>query len=97
MTDQKNTLLAIVLSAIVLIVWQYFFGLPHMQRQEAQKQTQTQTQTQTPTQGVPTPAPGGGPSTAVPVPGHCVCRRACGHKLNFSGAVKRCWTRRTSG
>src|SRR3981189_1536195 len=67
MTDQKNTLLAIVLSAIVLIVWQYFFGLPHMQRQEAQKQTQTQTQTQT--QGVPTPAPGGGPSTAVPVPG----------------------------
>ena len=67
MTDQKNTLLAIVLSAIVLIVWQYFFGLPHMQRQEAQKQTQTQTQT--PTQGVPTPAPGGGPSTAVPVPG----------------------------
>src|SRR3979490_2261380 len=66
MTDQKNTLLAIVLSAIVLIVWQYFFGLPHMQRQEAQKQPQTQTQTQT--QGVPTPAPGGGPSTTVPVP-----------------------------
>jgi YidC/Oxa1 family membrane protein insertase len=65
MTDQKNTLLAIVLSAIVLIVWQYFFGLPHMQRQEAQKQPQTQTQTQ----GVPTPAPGGGPSTTVPVPG----------------------------
>src|SRR3984893_11345053 len=63
MTDQKNTLLAIVLSAIVLIVWQYFFGLPHMQRQEAQKQPQTQTQ------GVPTPAPGGGPSTTVPVPG----------------------------
>src|ERR1700716_2156899 len=60
MTDQKNTLLAIVLSAIVLIVWQYFFGLPHMQRQEAQKQTQTQTQTQP--QGVPPPAPGGGPT-----------------------------------
>jgi YidC/Oxa1 family membrane protein insertase len=69
MTDQKNTLLAIVLSAIVLIVWQYFFGLPHMQRQEAQKQPQTQSQS------VPTPAPGGAPapgstpSTAVPVPG----------------------------
>src|SRR4030081_2878367 len=63
MTDQKNTLLAIVLSAIVLIVWQYFFGLPHMQRQEAQKQPQTQTQ------GVPAPAPGGGPGTTVPVPG----------------------------
>src|SRR3977135_3541137 len=85
MTDQKNTLLAIVLSAIVLIVWQYFFGLPHMQRQEAQKQPQTQTQTQgapTPAadpqthphtqprpQAVPPPARGGGPSTTVPVPG----------------------------
>ena len=63
MTDQKNTLLAIVLSAIVLIVWQYFFGLPHMQRQEAQKQQPGQSQR------VPTPGPGGAPSTAVPVPG----------------------------
>jgi len=27
MTDQKNTILAIVLSALVFIVWQYFFGL----------------------------------------------------------------------
>src|ERR1700682_1898398 len=60
MTDQKNTLLAIVLSAIVLIVWQYFFGLPHMQRQEAQKQPQTQSQS------VPTPGPGSAPSTPVP-------------------------------
>ena len=38
MNDQKNTLLAIVLSAIVLIAWQFFFGFPLMQRQEAQKQ-----------------------------------------------------------
>ena len=28
MTDSKNTILAIVLSAIVLIVWQYFFAIP---------------------------------------------------------------------
>jgi len=33
MTDQKNMLLAIVLSAIVLIAWQYFVGMPQMERQ----------------------------------------------------------------
>ncbi len=78
MTDQKNTLLAIVLSAIVLIVWQYFYGLPTMQRQqEAQKQQQQQTQTQPqqtpgPTQpgqsaqpGVPPQAPGQGAAPTV--------------------------------
>src|SRR5436853_7706013 len=56
MTDQKNTVLAIALSLLVLIVWQYFVGFPQMekQRQEAllkQQQTQTQTQpAQTPAQ-----------------------------------------------
>jgi YidC/Oxa1 family membrane protein insertase len=68
MTDQKNTLLAIVLSAIVLIVWQYFFGLPHMQRQEASKLPPIQAQS------TPAPAPGSAPGTpapgsTVPVPG----------------------------
>jgi hypothetical protein len=28
MNDHKNTILAIVLSAMVLIVWQYFYGMP---------------------------------------------------------------------
>ncbi len=48
MTDQKNTLLAIVLSAVVLIGWQYFVGLPQMekQRQEAQLKAQQQQQQQ---------------------------------------------------
>ena len=52
MADQKNTIIAIILSAMVLIVWQYFIGMPQLekQRQEAQ-QRQQQTQT-------PTPAPG---------------------------------------
>ena len=52
MTDQKNTIIAIVLSAMVLIVWQYFVGMPQLekQRQEAQQRQQ-------PTQ-TPTPAPG---------------------------------------
>lgn len=45
MSDNKNTMLAIALSAIVLIAWQYFFGLPQMQKQRqeaAQKAPQTQ-------------------------------------------------------
>ena len=62
MNDQKNVLLAIVLSAIVLIGWQYFIGIPQMerQRQEAlQKAAQTQTQ----------PAPGA-PAPGAPTPAH---------------------------
>ncbi len=57
MTDQKNTIFAIVLSAIVLIAWQYFVGLPQMdkQKQEAQLRQPQQGQTQ------PVPAPAGMP------------------------------------
>ncbi|HEX4554546.1 MAG TPA: membrane protein insertase YidC [Xanthobacteraceae bacterium] len=83
MTDQKNTLLAIVLSAIVLIVWQYFFGLPHMQRQEAQKPPQTQTQTQ----NVPTPAPGTAPGS-VPVPGQPAAAPAAQQPLTREAALR---------
>ena len=55
MTEQKNTLLAIVLSAVVLIGWQYFYGLPQMQRQ-AQNQPQTQqTQPNAPNANVTVP------------------------------------------
>src|SRR5258706_16220522 len=42
MNDQKNTIIAIVLSAIVLIGWEYFYALPQKQRQEElQRQAQT--------------------------------------------------------
>src|SRR3954463_15689453 len=77
MTDQKNTILAIVLSALVLIAWQYFVGLPQMekQRQEAQIKAQQQ-QPQTPSQpGQPAPAAQGGTQPqlsgqgAAPTPG----------------------------
>jgi YidC/Oxa1 family membrane protein insertase len=48
MNDQKNTILAIVLSAVVLIAWQYFVGLPQIekQRQEALQKAQQQQQQQ---------------------------------------------------
>jgi YidC/Oxa1 family membrane protein insertase len=49
MNEHKNTILAIVLSLLVVVGWQYFIGYPQMerQRQEAQlKQQQQQAQTQ---------------------------------------------------
>ena len=36
MGDHKNTIIAIVLSLIVVVGWQYFVGYPQMQRQEQQ-------------------------------------------------------------
>ncbi len=68
MTDQKNTILAIVLSAIVLIGWQYFIGMPQMerQRQEAQLKQQQAQQSQPP-QAVPNAgAPSAQPVAAKP-------------------------------
>ena len=64
MTDQKNTLLAILLSAIVLIGWQYFVGLPQMQKQKEQAQQQ-QTQPQAPS-GPAQTAPGAPGAPAAP-------------------------------
>jgi YidC/Oxa1 family membrane protein insertase len=66
MTEQKNTLLAIVLSALVLIAWQYFYGLPQMQRQ-AQNQPQTQ-QTPGSAQNPSVTGPGQSASAAAPKP-----------------------------
>ncbi|MBV9969248.1 MAG: membrane protein insertase YidC, partial [Xanthobacteraceae bacterium] len=61
MNDQKNTILAIVLSAIVLIGWQYFIGLPQMERQrqetllKQQQAQQTQPPQAAPSQAAPSP------------------------------------------
>src|SRR5260370_10027259 len=61
MSDQKNTIIAIVLSAIVLIGWEYFYALPQKQRQEElQRQAQT-TQVQPAPQAMPGQAPGAAP------------------------------------
>jgi YidC/Oxa1 family membrane protein insertase len=83
MNDQKNMFIAIGLSALVLIVWQYFVGMPQMekQRQEAQlKQQQTQQQT-TPVPGAPPAQPGATPQVQVPgqpaaIPGQAATREA---------------------
>ncbi len=65
MNDQKNTLLAIVLSAMVLIVWQIFVGLPQM---EKQKQGPARRQHQQEPGQPPAPAPGTPPQGPVQTP-----------------------------
>lgn len=60
--DNKNLLLAIVLSAVVLIGWNYFYAVPQMETQRKAAQ---------PTQGVTspgsvTPTPGAAPGSAAP-------------------------------
>src|SRR5258708_24025486 len=64
MTDQKNMILAIVLSAIVLFAWQFLIGMPQMEKQ-GQQAEQQQSQKQLPdTQA--TPAPGTRPLPGQP-------------------------------
>jgi YidC/Oxa1 family membrane protein insertase len=56
--SNRNTILAVILSGLVLIAWQYFYNVPQMekQRQEAQKQAELQKPSQ---QATPGTAPGG--------------------------------------
>jgi YidC/Oxa1 family membrane protein insertase len=72
MTDNKNTLLAILLSAVVLIAWQYFVGMPQQKaREEALKQQQAaqqQQQTAPATQSGQT-APAAQSGQTAPTPG----------------------------
>ena len=65
MTDNRNTILAVILSGFVLIAWQYFYNVPQMEKQRALQQTQaelakpTQQATPgstTPQAGTPTPS-----------------------------------------
>ena len=66
MTDQKNTILAIVLSALVLIGWQIYFGIPQMEKQkQIQQQQQAQERAQQPP-GAPAQPPGTTPQTGAP-------------------------------
>jgi YidC/Oxa1 family membrane protein insertase len=75
MSDQKNTFIAIALSALLLLGWQYFFGIPQVQKQEQIKQEQLKAQqSPAPAPGAPagTPQPGAPPAQQAapqPVPG----------------------------
>jgi YidC/Oxa1 family membrane protein insertase len=57
MLENRNTIIAIILSGLVLIAWQYFYNIPQMERQRAQQQ---QAELTKPAQ--PAPAPAASPS-----------------------------------
>ena len=44
MTDNRNTILAVILSGLVLIGWQYFFNMPQMEKRRAAEQAQSELQ-----------------------------------------------------
>src|SRR3954452_16886722 len=75
MTDNRNTILAVILSGLVLIGWQYFFNIPQMKKQRAAEKAQSQQISPTPQPASPaggapqtgaTPAPSGGTAAAPP-------------------------------
>jgi YidC/Oxa1 family membrane protein insertase len=67
MTDNRNTILAVILSGLVLIAWQYFYNVPQMERQRAQSQNEAQTVKPAqpdPSASPSAPAQAGAPSAA---------------------------------
>ncbi|MCC8964471.1 membrane protein insertase YidC [Bradyrhizobium sp. Pear76] len=74
MSNNRNTILAVILSGLVLIAWQYFYNVPQMEKQrEAQKQAELLKPSPQATPGAvpgasttPSPAPGK-PAADAPV------------------------------
>src|SRR6266571_6263203 len=54
MLENRNTILAVILSGLVLIAWQYFYNIPQMERQRTQQQAQAELQKKS----APAPQPG---------------------------------------
>ena len=65
MTDNRNTILAVILSGLVLLGWQYFFNLPQMEKQRAQSQIRTEMAKQTPQGDSTTPQGGAAPTPSA--------------------------------
>ncbi|GCC46103.1 hypothetical protein chiPu_0030105, partial [Chiloscyllium punctatum] len=62
MSDNRNTILAVILSGLVLIAWQYFYNMPQM---EKQREVQRQAELLKPT---PQATPGAAPGTSTAPP-----------------------------
>src|SRR4051794_17150488 len=60
MTDNRNAILAVILSGLVLIAWQYFYNMPQMEKQRAAQQAQSEM-----VKPAPQPTPGGTPQTGT--------------------------------
>src|SRR4030088_2746613 len=72
MTDNRNTILAVILSGLVLVAWQYFYNMPQMEKQRAQ-QAQSELAKPAPQAGATTtpgttPQAGGAPAPSAHAP-----------------------------
>ncbi|KQT12635.1 MULTISPECIES: membrane protein insertase YidC [Bradyrhizobium] len=68
MTDNRNTILAVILSGLVLIAWQYFYNVPQMEKQRAQQQTQAELQKGSTPQPSASTTPGSAPQPGAAQP-----------------------------
>src|SRR5260221_4660336 len=70
MNDNRNTILAVILSGLVLIGWQYFFNIPQMEKQRAAQQAQSEMVKPAPqaTPGTTTPQAGAAPTPSANAP-----------------------------
>jgi YidC/Oxa1 family membrane protein insertase len=69
MTDNRNTILAVILSGLVLLGWQYFFNLPQLEKQRAAQQAQSEITKPAPQAGgANTPAAGAAPAPSANAP-----------------------------
>src|SRR5260370_33395932 len=70
MNDNRNTILAVILSGLVLIGWQYFYNVPQMEKQRAAQQVQSELVKPAPqaTPGTTTPQTGAAPAPSANAP-----------------------------
>ena len=72
MNDQKNLMLALVLTGVVLLAWQFLFGVPQMQQKQAPPPQQQQAQQQPPVSSEPGAPPQPTPGAPPPLPSRSV-------------------------
>ncbi|MGD0851544.1 membrane protein insertase YidC, partial [Bradyrhizobium sp.] len=69
MTDNRNTILAVILSGLVLLGWQYFFNIPQMEKQRAAQLAQSELVKPAPDAGATaTPQTGAAPAPSANAP-----------------------------
>jgi YidC/Oxa1 family membrane protein insertase len=66
--NNRNTILAVVLSGLILVAWQYFYLGPQMERQRAAQQAQAELQKNAPQPQATTTTPAGSASTPAIAP-----------------------------
>jgi YidC/Oxa1 family membrane protein insertase len=68
MSDNRNTILAVILSGLVLIAWQYFYNAPQMEKQRAAQQAQSELAKPAAQPGSTTPPATTPQTSAAPAP-----------------------------